>query len=925
MTQLRKASTTPGSSRGAALAPESNASQPRASILLVDDQPARLLTYEAILSGVGVQCVRALSGAEALARLLKQEFAVILLDVQMPEMDGFEVARLIREHPRLERTPIIFVTGVHVSQLDQLRGYEVGAIDYIAVPVVPEILRSKVALLVELHLRRSELAALNKALHETRARLEAEHTSAIADREAQLRAVFEHPDEVIAVLQAQRGSNGAVEDWVYRSANTNALGLLGFTREALIGRRLSEVLPPARVERGIAVCTQVLSTREPMRYESCFAGKDLLVTVYPGGEDTVISSGMDITARNRAEAALRANDRRNRALMENAPVAIAHNAMDGRFEYVNRAFCDLVGYTAEELRARTWQEITHPDDVERDRSLGARVLAGEIPHYTLEKRYVRKDGTHVSVELFGNFVLDDDGHPLQGVSIAIDNSERRRAQAALRHSQERLLIAKSAAQLGIFDWNVSTGIIQWDERTRELWGVKSDEPVTYEVFIGGIHPDDRPLRQASIDQALRPDADGSYAAVYRVVNRIDATTRWIEASGRAYAENGRPTRLVGTVRDVTEHELAEQKLRESDRRKDEFLAMLAHELRNPIAPISNAVEVLTRLLAHDEKARPLLAMIKRQSGHLSRILDDLLDVARITQGRIELRREVVSTAHCVELAVEAVQPLIRAKAHRLTVTRPGEPVYVSADKVRIEQCLANLLTNAAKYTDAGGEIHTTVRVEAGQAVIEIADTGVGIAAEFLPRVFDLFAQSERSLDRSQGGLGIGLSICKRLVEMHGGSVACSSAGVGHGATFTIRLPLLSQHFDSAPTSSAAASPNQRLLIVDDNHDAADSLAMILQLDGHQTMTVYCADSALQQVIAFDPQIVLLDIGLPRMDGYELARRLKALIGSVRLIALSGYGQAEDRQRSAAAGFEAHMTKPVDIDALKALLDPGRKS
>jgi PAS domain S-box-containing protein len=886
----------------------------RASILLVDDQPARLLTYEAMLSGLGLHCVRALSGREALEKLLQQEFAVIILDVHMPEMDGFEVARLVREHPRMERTPIIFVTGVNVSEFDRLKGYEVGAIDYIAVPVVPEILRSKVALLVELHQRRSELKALNRALQEARAEAEAQHAATLAEQSARLNAVFQHPDQIVVILQAMRDASGAITDWKYLDANTKAEAFIGLSRDEIVGRSITEVYSE-RATRANAICTQVLEAQEPLRYEIRYRDIDLLITVFPGGRDLVISSAVDITERKRAEALLRDAARRNRALLENAPMGVAHVTMDGQFEYANDALCQMLGYSVDELRTKTWQEVTHPDDVAEDKLRGARVLAGEATHYILDKRYVRKDGSHVWVSMFGNFVRDDAGVPVQGIAIILDITARRRADEALRQSQERLLVAKRAAGLGIHDWNVSAGTIQWDERVYELWGIDPATPVTYEVFASALHPEDVQLSQQAVDRALDPAGEGHYACVYRVINRTDGLTRWVEAMGRVFFEDGRAVRLVGTVQDVTHQHQMQDALKQADRRKDEFLAMLAHELRNPVAPIRNAAEGLSRLV-QAEQPRALVSMIQRQSAHLSRILDDLLDVARITQGRIELRREVTSVAKAIELAIDSVQPQIDAKRHRLTIERGPEPLHVHADKVRLEQCVTNLLTNAAKYTDEGGSIRIKTYAEPAFAVIEVADSGVGIAPEFVPRVFDLFAQSERSLDRSQGGLGIGLSICKQLIEMHGGTITCDSPGVNQGATFTLRLPLFAAASEPATAATANGAAIERVLIVDDNRDAADSLAMCLRLDGHETLAVYTAEEALAQFARYAPDVVLLDIGLPLMDGYEVAERLRAQSSTLRLIALTGYGQEDDKRRALNAGFDAHLTKPMDLAALK---------
>jgi PAS domain S-box-containing protein len=891
-------------------------------VLLVDDQPARLLAYESVLSGLEVQCVRAHSGEEALRKLLEREFAVIVLDVNMPGMDGFEVARAIREHPRLERTPIIFVTGVHVSELDRLKGYEAGAIDYIAVPVVPEILRSKIAVLTELYRRRSELLALNREL-----------------------------------AAARRG----------------------------------------------------------------------------------------ITDR------LRENERLYRAIVDQAPVAVAYNRMDDRFEYVNEAFCKLVGYTRDELCEMKWQDITHPQDIERDLALTSRVLAGEMPHYELEKRYVRKDGATVWVRLFGNLVRDDTGGPLWGVAVAMDVTERQRADLALRESRQRLLLASRAARLGTHDWQIQAGTIAWDERTAELWGVAPSESVAYEVFIAGIHPADRAKAEEAVSRALDPHGDGQYFATFRVISRRDGRPRWVEAHGQAFFEGGQARRLVGTVQDVTDRTLAADRLRESegrfrelanhidqfawtcdelgrvnwynqrwyeytgttyeemqgfgwtkvhhpehlprvisgvrqcaeagkpwedtfplrgkdgtyrwfltravpirgedgrilrwfgtntdvteqrrlqealeaaDRRKDEFLAMLAHELRNPVAPIACAAEVLAGRVSSDAKASSCVDVIRRQASHLSRLLDDLLDVARITQRRVVLQREVVSLVRCVEQAIETAEPLMREKGHHLTVESAPLPLLVEADPVRVAQSVANVLINAAKYTAPGGRIGVRVFLDGAFATVEVRDDGIGIAPQLLPRIFDLFVQSEQPLDRTEGGLGIGLAVCRELVRMHGGTVSAASPGPGRGTTITIRLPLADRAADGAGGGESAGAPRRRILIVDDNRDAADVLALLLESDGHEVLAVYSAEDALEQVRAFKPDVVLVDIGLPGMDGCEVARRMSASAPAARLIALSGYGGLEDKLRSSAAGFEGHLVKPVAAAALREVLragDPG---
>jgi PAS domain S-box-containing protein len=884
-------------------------------ILLVDDQPARLLSYEAILSKLDVECVRAGSGLEALEQLMKQDYAVILLDVNMPGMDGYEVARLIRSHPRYERTPVIFVTAVYVTEQDRLRGYEVGAIDYISVPVIAEILIAKIAILVELYQRRRELQVLNLSLQEARTQLDAEHARAIAQSEAQLRIIFEHPTELAIVLDAERDRGGQIVDWIYRNANVNALNLLGITRDALVGRRLRDVAPDQAKQVG-ALCAKVLATREMTRYESHYAGRDFLVTLFPMGENAVVSSGLDITERKQTMAALRASERRYRALIESAPVAVAHNSLDGRFQYANTAFCQLVGYSVEELQQLTSQDITHPDDVDADQSLAKQALAGKIPHYTLEKRFVRKDGEIVWVRLFGNFVLDDEGRPDQGVAVVIDMTHRKLTEAALRESEERFRdlanginqFVWTCDELGYADWYNDrwyeyTGTT-FDEMRGEGWK-KVHDPEHLERILSGLQ---------------KCVATGEPWEDTFPLRAKDGTYRWFLSRAVPVRDNdGRVVRWFGTNTDVTELRSLQEALKETARRKDEFLAVLAHELRNPVAPIRNAAEALVRLLP-DEPSHRLAKMVQRQALQLARLLDDLLDVARITRGRIDLQREVVSVAACIQLAVETAQPLIREREHRLDVVVPAVPLFVSADKVRLAQCLGNLLNNAAKFTEPGGDIRIRAHAEGQDAVVEIVDAGIGIAADLLPRIFDRFVQNEPGLSQTHGGLGIGLSICKHLAEKHGGSISARSEGLGKGATFVVRLPRVEAAADVHVVEPATPPQStRRVLIVDDNRDAADSLAALLKFQGHEVSTAYSGETALAHAAAAPPEVVLLDLGLPRMDGYEVARRMMQICPSARIVALSGYGQASDKERSAGAGFSGHLVKPVDLPALWRLL------
>ena len=526
----------------------------KVNILLVDDQPAKLLSYEAMLSDLGENLIKASSAREALDQLLKNEITIVLMDVSMPEIDGFELAAMIRQHPRYQKTAIIFVSAVHLTDLDRLRGYESGAVDYVSVPVIPELLRAKVSVFAELYRKTSEFERLNREL-----------------------------------------------------------------------------------EQRVA------------------------------------------------------------------------------------------------------------------------------------------------------------------------------------------------------------------ERTAEL--------------------------QKSVDK---------------------------------------------------QKELAD-KLRAADRRKDEFLALLAHELRNPLAPIRNAVGILRRKGSGDPQLGWCHDVIERQSNQLNRLVDDLLDVSRITRGKIQLRRETVDLATVIAGAIETSAPLIHQHGHALRVSTPQRSLLVSGDASRLTQVVANLLNNAAKYQNEGGTIDLELRAEGGEAVVTVTDGGIGLSREMLSEAFELFAQGERTPDRAQGGLGIGLSLVKQLVELHRGKVSARSDGPGRGSEFEIRLPCL----DPARCNGTerphepvvhADGAGRRILVVDDNVDAADSLAVLLRLDGHQVALAYDGPQAIEIAQTERPSVILLDIGLPGMDGYEVCRRLReGGFASARVIAMTGYGQDKDRQRAMEAGFDEHTVKPVEFAALKRLL------
>jgi PAS domain S-box-containing protein len=511
-------------------------------------------------------------------------------------------------------------------------------------------------------------------------------------------------------------------------------------------------------------------------------------------------------------------------------------------------------------------------------------------------------------------------------------AEEKRASEALRINQERLNLAQKASRSGSFEWNLQTNAIIWSEENEVLFGLKPGGfGGAIEDWEKYVHPEDLPR---AVEEMLRAIKNGEGLFEYRVI-RPDGDVRWIQARGKLFIDQtGEPSRWVGINIDITERKQMEESLRrqtmalqEADRRKDEFLAILAHELRNPLAPISNAIHIL-ELRGDDPKVvAQTREVMERQVHQMARVVDDLLEVSRIGRGKISLEKAPIDLADVVATAVETCRPLVEAHHHTLTVSLPERPVRVEADSARLAQVLSNLLNNAAKYTQDGGRIDLTVEQSRGDAVIRVRDNGIGIASERLPTVFDMFEQIEGAADRSQGGLGIGLTLARRLVEMHGGKIEAHSAGLGKGSEFVTRLPAIAgtaTETASKLEEKVYAPPSggpMRVLVVDDNVDSAESMAVLLRLYGHEVRLAHDGEAALEEARSFKPDVIFLDLSLPKMDGYEVARRLRQepATSGMTLVAMTGYGHEEERRRTQEAGFYSHLVKPVDFDLLRELL------
>lgn len=516
-----------------------------------------------------------------------------------------------------------------------------------------------------------------------------------------------------------------------------------------------------------------------------------------------------------------------------------------------------------------------------------------------------------------------------------DEAAQRQAHSELRQSEERYALAARATREAIWDCDLGIGQVHWNRAIADLFGwEEAVRGSSLEWWRVRVHPDDRARVTESIQAATATAQRSRWHAEYRFLR---ADGQYADVMDRGFImrdAHGAALRMVGAMLDVTRTKRVEMALRESEARKDEFLATLAHELRNPLAPLRNA-SYLLGLQEPGADAKPIHAIIDRQVCQLVRLVDDLLDVSRVTRGKIALQRSLVELTSVIDTAVEASRPLLDAARHGFTVTLPEGPVCLDADPTRLAQVFTNLLNNAAKFTDAGGRVWLTAECSGDEVLVTVGDTGIGIPPGLLAAVFDIFRQIEGPSGQARGGLGIGLTLVKRLVQMHGGKVEAHSDGIGRGSRFVVTLPMAREsrapRRPGAPGTSAetvtsaqtgAAAMPRRVLVVDDNVDSANSLALLLRRLGHDVRVAYDGESGLSAALAHRPHLVFLDLGLPDLSGHEVAQRLRVRFGpgQMRLVAMTGYGQAKDRLRSIAAGFDQHLVKPVEWPAIEATLE-----
>jgi PAS domain S-box-containing protein len=871
--------------------------------------------------------------------------------------------------------------------------------------------------------------------------------------EARFRAVQQSTSDGFMLFQSIRDDAGKIVDFEWRYVNPAAEQIVG--RADLMGKRLL-VEMPGNLEAGLFdAYVQVTETGEGWQREFryCYDGLDrwFRMTVAKTA-DGLATSFMDITERKRAEEALRASEENFRAMFEVASVGkVQADPTTGRFTRVNSAFCAITGYSEAELLERTIVDITHPEDREREDDSFSNMGQGDGHSYQSEKRYVRRDGTIVWVQVDANVICDSEGRPYRTAAVIQDITARKQAEEALAEQKRLYQSVTENASVAMFIMDQRQQCVFMNPAAEQLTGYTLDEtlgrslhdvihhtrpdgspyplsecPIDqafpkndreqgeetfvhkdgrfYEVaftaspirnavgnpigtvievqditerklaaarlresesfyrqtlesipamtftnapdgacdyvseqwiqftgvpadehfgsgWLQVLHPDDRERAFTAWSDAV--DGLGQYAVEYRVRRHDDAYS-WFKVQGRAIRDaTGTVVRWFGTAVNVDDLKQAEESLKRADRRKDEFLATLAHELRNPLAPIRTGLEVMKMVLHDPVTLREVCNTVERQTRQLISLVDDLLEVSRITLGKLELRKCEVQLTDVLNSAVEASAPVIQEAGHRLSITLPEEPLVLEADPNRLAQVVSNLLSNAARYTPHGGQIWLSLYRNGNDAAISVRDSGIGIPRDMQQRVFEMFTQiNDHSTDNSHRGLGIGLALVKSLVEMHGGRIEVESGGLNQGSQFTVLLPLPTvatrQEEALATPDETAPTGRLRVLVVDDNREAVEMLQLIVRLLGHEVATAHDGQAGVELAARFLPQVVLLDIGMPRMNGYEAARYLRQQPwgGKMVLVALTGWGQDEDKRRTTEAGFDHHLVKPAEASILQ---------
>ena len=630
-----------------------------------------------------------------------------------------------------------------------------------------------------------------------------------------------------------------------------------------------------------------------------------------------------LAARQRAEEELRKQSEWLRITLASIGDAVISTDGTGGVTFMNTVAEALTGWPQADAIGRPLPEvfrIVHDETRTPVENPAIRALEpGAVVSPANRTVLISRTGAEHRIEHSAAPIRDEVGSAVGAVLVFRDVSERRRTELARAH----LAAIVDSSEDAIVSKTLQGIILSWNTGAERLFGYSSSEAVGQPITI--LIPPERIDEEGEI---LSRIARGERIEHFETV-RVTKDGRRLDVSLTVSPIRDVSGEIIGVskiARDITDRRLAEQALREADRKKDEFIALLAHELRNPLAPMRSALQVM-RVAPFDAKALTgARDVMERQLGHMVRLIDDLLDISRIGQKKLELRRTRVTLADVVHSAVETARPVIDAAGHRLAVSLPASPVHLDGDLTRLSQVFSNLLTNSAKYTHPGGLIELVAEATNGKVRVSVRDNGIGVPAGALESIFDMFSQVDRSLEHSTGGLGIGLALVRGLVEMHGGTVTAASDGQDRGSTFTVTLPVLTSVSASippfaSPAEASPAGPRRRVLVVDDSRDAAEMMAMMLEFMGNEVRTAFTGTQAIAAAGAFRPELILMDIGMPELDGYEAARRIREEPWGrdICIIALTGWGQERDRVRSREAGCDGHLVKPVEPAALERLL------
>ena len=628
------------------------------------------------------------------------------------------------------------------------------------------------------------------------------------------------------------------------------------------------------------------------------------------------------------------------AIVESSDDAIVSKDLDGIITSWNQGAERLFGYSAEEAVGQPISIIIPPERLDEEPDILARIRRGErVDHYETVRRH--KDGTLLDISLVVSPVITAEGKVVGASKIARDITERKLAEKQLRQSEARFRLMADSSPIMIWMTDRFGKVVFLNRSFREYFALALDNAEPFDWFEA-VHRDDREAFASAFKTTLLEQQEFHQRMRLR---RYDGTWRWFESRGNLMIdETGNQIGFIGSSTDITEIYESQRALKELDRRKDEFLATLSHELRNPLAPISNAVEILKTI----QPAEPVLQwsrdLIDHQVRFLARLMEDLLDLSRITRGVLDVRKQPCDLRRVIDDAVESCRPWIEAADHQLTIDLPAQDMPLEADPIRLTQMFANILHNASKYMEPKGNVWLSARIESGnirvakdeadadesplrfrQVVVSVKDSGIGIETEMLPRVFDMFVQAESGRNRRFGGLGIGLTLARSIVELHGGSIQAASDGFGRGSEFSVRLPL-QEALGAAARDFGVDSPRlkpqpRRVLIVDDNENQIESITLLLKRQGFEVRAANDAWRAMEILKEFVPEFAFIDIGLPGVDGFELARHIRATseLSNVVLIAETGWGNEEDREQSRRSGFDYHLTKPIDFDLVEKIL------